>query len=145
MFGRLIGKIRLFTRTVTLRCFSQKKNIYNKQNEHPVRINNKLKEFPVSIDKFNDLVKPNNIFVDKSLLLKELLNTNNSSFSFSRPQGWGKTINIDMLEFFFQADVDDVTGMPDFENKAKNTYSINLKLQMKGYTKIQSRVGRPIN
>jgi hypothetical protein len=87
-----------------------------------------VKEFSTSINSYNDLAQPGNIFVDKSLLIKKLLNTDNKTFLFTRPRRWGKTLNIDMLENFFQADVNEAAGIPDFEKQSQKYLFEKLKI-----------------
>ena len=130
MFSRLIGKISSLAKTATLRRFSQENGIDNKQRK-PVRIKSSVKEFSTSISTFKKMAQPGKIFVDKSLLIEKLLNTTNKAFLFTRPRRWGKTLNIDMLENFFQADVDEATGIPDFKKQSLKYLFEKLKIKNK--------------
>ncbi|OMJ73387.1 hypothetical protein SteCoe_27942 [Stentor coeruleus] len=69
-------------------------------------------EFSKSVDK-------GNIFVDKSLLIKKLLNNDEGAIMFIRPQGWGKAQNLNMLKTFSQADVNKETGKVDYTGQSK--------------------------
>lgn len=53
-----------------------------------------------------DIVFESNVFVDKSLLIKEILEVPDRLISINRPRYWGKTINLDMLQTFFEIPVD---------------------------------------
>lgn len=41
-------------------------------------------------------------YVDKTMLIKEVLNSNNKVTLFTRPRRFGKTLNMDMLRVFFE-------------------------------------------
>ena len=43
--------------------------------------------------------------MDKSLLIKDILDNSSESILITRPRRWGKTINMDMLKTFFQPEV----------------------------------------
>ncbi|OMJ66478.1 hypothetical protein SteCoe_36664 [Stentor coeruleus] len=90
MFGRLIVKISSFNRTPILRWFTQINNTDEIQTV-----------FPCSVKNFEDLVSPENIFIDKSLLIEKLLKYSSSALSITRPRGWGRSLSIEMLDTFF--------------------------------------------
>lgn len=54
---------------------------------------------------FTELICRSNLFVDKSLLIKELLEDPSQFICITRPPYWGKTMNIDMLRIFLQMPV----------------------------------------
>ncbi|OMJ65470.1 hypothetical protein SteCoe_38156 [Stentor coeruleus] len=114
MLYRLIGKIKLFTSTVNFRQFTH-------MNSDKIA----KKEFPV-VDTFQGMATSNNIFVDKSMLIKEILDIKSKTFLITRPQRWGKSLNLDMLETFFKVDVDQETGVFDFEKQNKKHLFENL-------------------
>ncbi|MCC8416089.1 MAG: ATP-binding protein [Rickettsia endosymbiont of Gnoriste bilineata] len=65
----------------------------------------------VGTDDFKKLLLNSNVFVDKSLMIKELLvNTGDVTF-ITRPRRWGKSLNMDMVRRFFEIEVDE-QGMP---------------------------------
>lgn len=59
-----------------------------------------------SVMDFADLVSNYKYFVDKTLLIKDFLD-NNQLVMLTRPHGWGKTLNLNMLKRFFEAQLDD--------------------------------------
>ena len=63
--------------------------------------------FSASPRTFRQLISQN-AFVDKSLLIKEILDANNDSILILRPRKWGKSLNMDMLRTFFQPDIDEL-------------------------------------
>ncbi|MEA3450836.1 MAG: AAA family ATPase [Bacteroidota bacterium] len=50
---------------------------------------------------FKNIIKSNSYFVDKSLLIKEVIDTEKSVLLFPRPRRFGKTLNLSMLKYFF--------------------------------------------
>ena len=48
-----------------------------------------------------------NYYVDKTLLIKDLLDENLKIVLFTRPRRFGKTLNMDMLRTFFEKTADD--------------------------------------
>ena len=56
---------------------------------------------------FESLVLTSNIFVDKTMLIKDFLSPK-CSMIVTRPRRWGKTVGLRMIEQFFQPDVDNV-------------------------------------
>ena len=67
------------------------------------------KALPIGIDDFEQVVTRNYYFIDKTLFIKELLDKKGSVNLFTRPRRFGKTLNMSMLQYFFQ-DVRDVDG-----------------------------------
>lgn len=64
---------------------------------------------PIGISNFKKIIEENYYFVDKSLLIEELLKTGSAVTLLSSPRRFGKTLNLSMLKYFF-----------DIENKEKN-------------------------
>ncbi|MCL5436886.1 MAG: ATP-binding protein, partial [Candidatus Dependentiae bacterium] len=60
------------------------------------------KKLPIGIHDFEKLVRGNYYFVDKSLLIKELLDAGAQVTLLPRPRRFGKTLNISMLRYFFE-------------------------------------------
>jgi hypothetical protein len=53
-------------------------------------------------DSFKEIVTEFDSFVDKSLFIKEIIDTGAVAILIMRPRGWGKTVNLDMLKTFFE-------------------------------------------
>ena len=62
------------------------------------------KSLPVGIDDFKEIIESNCYFVDKSLLINELLSKKSKVTLLSRPRRFGKTLNMSMLNYFFNID-----------------------------------------
>ena len=60
------------------------------------------KKLPVGIDSFEQLRKEDFYYVDKTGLISELLNSWGSVNLFTRPRRFGKTLNMSMLQSFFE-------------------------------------------
>ncbi|WP_341748723.1 AAA family ATPase [Candidatus Tisiphia endosymbiont of Sialis lutaria] len=60
----------------------------------------------VGTDDFYDLLINSDIFVDKSLMIKELLEDSGKVTLITRPRRWGKSLNMDMVRRFLEIEVD---------------------------------------
>ena len=71
-----------------------------------------------------------NYYVDKTLLIKDLLDENPKIILFTRPRRFGKTLNMDMLRTFFEKTAEDTSK-----------YFINKKIWQQGsqYTQHQGK------
>lgn len=49
---------------------------------------------------FYDIVSFQNIFVDKTNFLKEIMDSREKAILINRPSGWGKSINLSLLDYF---------------------------------------------
>lgn len=61
-----------------------------------------MKALPVGYDDFEDVIRKNRYYVDKTLLIKDLLDKGAQVNLFTRPRRFGKTLNLSMLEYFFE-------------------------------------------
>lgn len=57
---------------------------------------------PIGIDDFEKIITDNYYYVDKTLLIKELLDKKSEVTLFMRPRRFGKTLNMSMLRNFFE-------------------------------------------
>lgn len=83
---------------------------YNNNNKNPGKIaetsrgeNMKHKPLPIGVEDFKRLVDNEYYFVDKTLMIKELLENKETVNLFTRPRRFGKTLNMSMLQRFFEA------------------------------------------
>jgi hypothetical protein len=65
------------------------------------------KRIPIGVDNFGKLVdKENNyLFVDKTLMIKELIDCGDEVSLILRPRRWGKSLNMSMIRYFFAPEV----------------------------------------
>lgn len=63
-----------------------------------------MRQKPLSIgtDDFKKLVGDGCYYVDKTLLIKEILDRKSEAALFTRPRRFGKTLNLSMLRYFFE-------------------------------------------
>ena len=64
--------------------------------------NMKFKPLPIGIDNFEMLITRGYYFIDKTLMIKDLLDNKASVNLFTRPRRFGKTVNMSMLKYFFE-------------------------------------------
>ena len=60
------------------------------------------KALPIGVDNFEKLVGEDYYYVDKSLLIKDLLDLKGEVNLFNRPRRFGKTLNLSMFRYFFE-------------------------------------------
>ena len=59
------------------------------------------KPLPIGVDDFEDIISNGYYYVDKTLLIKELLDKKGKVTLFTRPRRFGKTLNLSMLRYYF--------------------------------------------
>ena len=57
--------------------------------------------YPNGVFDFKELVSSQYHFVDKTLLIRDVANIRNKTLIYTRPQRFGKSINLSMLDYFF--------------------------------------------
>lgn len=58
------------------------------------------KRIPIGIDDFNELIRSNYYFVDKSLFIKAIIEEDSKILFLPRPRRFGKSLNMSMLKYF---------------------------------------------
>ena len=64
---------------------------------------------------YEQVIRSNGHYVDKTLLIKELIDRNSGVYLITRPDGFGKSMNISMLQTFLEISNEDKT--PLFSDK----------------------------
>ena len=59
------------------------------------------KAIPIGIENFEDIIKDNYYYVDKSMLIEDILVNRAAVTLFTRPRRFGKTLNMSMIKYFF--------------------------------------------
>ena len=59
------------------------------------------KKLPVGVDNFKKIIEDDYYFVDKTMLIDELLSKKSEVTLLPRPRRFGKTLNMSMLNYFF--------------------------------------------
>jgi len=62
----------------------------------------KFKPLPIGIDNFEMILTRGYYFIDKTLLIKDLIDNKASVNLFTRPRRFGKTLNMSILQYFFE-------------------------------------------
>lgn len=65
-----------------------------------------MNKLPIGIDNFEKIRKNDFYYVDKTGLIKDLLNNWGEVNVFTRPRRFGKTLNMSMLKNFFETGSD---------------------------------------
>jgi hypothetical protein len=60
------------------------------------------KALPIGIDNFEMLITRDYYYIDKTLLIKDLIDNKASVNLFTRPRRFGKTLNMSMLQYYFE-------------------------------------------
>ncbi len=74
------------------------------------------RKLPIGISDFKELIEDNYYFVDKSLLIKELIDSGSKVVLLPRPRRFGKTLNLLMLRYFYEKTEEDTSQL--FESLA---------------------------
>ena len=62
----------------------------------------KLKKISIGVEDFKEIIEKDGYFVDKTLMIKELIESNAKVTLFTRPRRFGKTLNQFMIRRFFE-------------------------------------------
>lgn len=89
-------------------------------------------QMPLGIDDFKELRQQDYYFVDKSLLIKEIIDKGFKVFLALRPRRFGKTLHLSMLKYFF-----------DINEKDKHLFD-HLKITRAGEKYLQKQNKYPI-
>lgn len=73
------------------------------------------KPLPIGVDNFERVITDGYCYIDKTMLIKELLDLKGEVNLFTRPRRFGKTLNLSMLRYFFE---DTGNAEKNAENKA---------------------------
>ena len=67
------------------------------------------KKVPIGIEDFKEIIDRECYFVDKSLMIRDILDSGAKVTLFTRPRRFGKTLNMSMLRYFFEKSEQDNT------------------------------------
>ena len=86
-------------------CYNVYAEIYSGkwliEDERGVKMETRKKKLPIGIENFEDIIKENFYYVDKTSFIAELLHNWGAVNLFTRPRRFGKSLNMSMLENFF--------------------------------------------
>lgn len=61
----------------------------------------------LQVQSYINLAHDSDVFVDKSLFIKDIMEDKNKKILITCPRRWGKTINLNMVKLFFEIQVDE--------------------------------------
>lgn len=97
------------------------------------------KNLPIGIEFYKKIVDENYYYVDKTLMIKELLDRQNYVSLFTRPRRFGKTLALDMIKTFFEKELD------EDGNKIDNShYFDGMKIMSEGEKYTQNMGQYPV-
>ena len=97
---------------------------------------NRKPPLSIGIENYKELISREYYYVDKTLLIKELLDKGEKVNLFTRPRRFGKTLALSMIQTFFEKEMD------DFGHPADNScYFRNRKIIQSGeqYTRFMGK------
>ena len=62
---------------------------------------------PIGVENFEEIINKNYYYIDKTLLIKDLIDLKSKVNLFTRPRRFGKTLNMSMLRCFFEKSEED--------------------------------------
>lgn len=80
----------------------------------------KIKKLPVGIENFEKIRKEGFYYVDKTMLIEQLLDNWGEAHLFTRPRRFGKSLNMSMLKCFFEIGTDKLLFDNLYISKNKN-------------------------
>ncbi|KZL88621.1 AAA family ATPase [Clostridium magnum] len=86
-----------------------------------------MKKIPIGISDFREIIENNYYFVDKSLLIKEIIEDDSKVILIPRPRRFGKTLNMTMLKYFFKSI--EAENINLFDNLQVSKYESIMRLQ----------------
>ena len=72
---------------------------------YPENKNQPLK-IALGTDNFKEMITQYDIYVDKTLFIKEVLDSSEKAMLITYPRRWGKTLNLDMLKTFLEPETE---------------------------------------
>ena len=87
------------------------------------------KQIPIGIENFKELIDGKRYFVDKSLMIKDLIDDGSKVRLLTRPRRFGKTLNMSMIQYFFENTEEDNSYL--FEGLEISKYPEYMKEQGK--------------
>ena len=61
-----------------------------------------MKKIPIGISDFKNIIDNNFYYIDKTLLIKDILDIGSTAILIPRPRRFGKSLNISMLKYYFE-------------------------------------------
>ena len=65
------------------------------------------KPIPVGVENFKRIIDDGHYYVDKTLMIKDIIDKKTVVNLFTRPRRFGKTLNMSMIQYYFEKTDDD--------------------------------------
>lgn len=69
------------------------------------------KKLPIGVSDFRKIIEENYYYIDKSIMIQELVDSGSEVLLFPRPRRFGKTLNLSMLRYFYEKTDADTSGL----------------------------------
>lgn len=102
------------------------------------KLQKNFKPLPIGVDDFQEIIIQGYYYVDKTLLIKELLDLKGKVNLFTRPRRFGKTLNLSMLRYFFE------DTMEQEKNEKNQGLFVGLNIMQAGEKYRQSSCSFPV-
>ena len=76
---------------------------------------------PIGVDSYKKIIDKPYYYVDKTLLIKDILDKGGEVNLFTRPRRFGKTLALTMLQSFFEKEIDNKGAIVDNSKYFQNT------------------------
>ena len=73
------------------------------------------KPMPIGVDDFGKIIEKGYYYVDKTNMIKDLIDKGGDTNLFTRPRRFGKTLNLSMIKYFFEKPIDGKSNKHLFE------------------------------
>lgn len=84
-------------------------------------------------DNYKKVAKEYNVFVDKTLFIKEIIESNDEAILITYPRRWGKTLNLNMLKTFFEPESEECNKKTLFKQEIEAFNNVSQKTHWKQY------------
>lgn len=75
---------------------------YTEKNESGMYAMAEMKPIPIGVEDFKELIQKGYYFVDKTFMIRDLLDKKSKVSLFTRPRRFGKTLNMSMIQRFYE-------------------------------------------
>lgn len=100
----LLAFITSFTQTGSNAKINVKRSVQKRQNHMTFTGGHSMEyqPLPIGVDNFEELRREDYYYVDKTNMICDLLDRKGEVTLFTRPRRFGKTLNMSMLQCFFE-------------------------------------------
>ena len=86
----------------------------------------RFKMLPIGIEDFKEIITQNFYYIDKTNMINELLNNWSKVNLFTRPRRFGKTMALEMLEAYYEIDINSKNLFKGLEIEQNNSFEEHL-------------------